>query len=51
MATARTETTHGLNYSVARAIDVTEWQSVNAVCLYCLTHGACVNVTGLQPLL
>jgi len=51
MATTRTDTTHGLTYSVAREIDVTAWQSVNAVCLSCLTHAACVKVTGLQPLL
>jgi len=51
MATTRTETTHGLTYSRARAIDITTWQSVDAICLCCLTHGACVKVTGLQPLL
>ena len=51
MATKRTETTHGLTYSVARVIDITAWQSVNAVCVCCLTHGAYVKVTGLQPLL
>jgi len=28
MVTTRTETTHGLTYSVARAIDITAWQSV-----------------------
>jgi len=50
MAT-RTETTHGLTYSMARAIDITAWQSVDAICLCCLTHGACVQVSGLQPLL
>ena len=50
MATTRTETTHG-PYSVTRVIDVTTWQSVDAVCLCCLTHGACVELTGLQPLL
>ena len=37
-------------YSMARAIDITAWQSVDAVCLCCLTHGACVKVTGLQLL-
>ena len=47
MAT-RMETTHGLTYSMARAIDITAWQSVDAICLCCLTHGACVKVTGFQ---
>jgi len=28
MVTTRTETTHRLTYSVARAIDITAWQSV-----------------------
>ena len=55
MAATRSKTTHGLThrltYSVARAIDVIAWQSVNAVCLCCLTHGACVKVNGIQPLL
>ena len=51
MATTRTETTHGLTYSMASAIDITAWQSVDAICLCCLTHGACAKVTGLQPLL
>ena len=51
MVTTRTEPTHGLTYSVARTIHVTTWQSVDAVCLCCLTHGACVKFTGLQPLL
>jgi len=51
MATTRTETTHGLTYSVARAIDITVWQSVDAVHLCCLTRGAYVKVTGFQPLL
>jgi len=37
----RTETTHGRTHSAA----------VDAICLCCLTHGACVKVTGLQPLL
>ena len=50
VATTRMENTHGLTYSVARAIDITAWQSVDAICLCCLTHGACVKVTGLQPL-
>ena len=48
MATTRMETTHGLTNSVARAIDITAWQSIDAVCLCCLTHGACVKVTGLK---
>jgi len=37
---ART-TTRGLTYSLSRAIEVTAWQSVDAVCLCCLTHGSC----------
>jgi len=36
MVTTRTETTHGLTYSVVRALEVTTWQSVDAVCLCCL---------------
>ena len=51
MVTTRMETTHGLTYSMPGAIDITGWQSVNAICLCCLTHGACVKVTGIQPLL
>jgi len=51
MATTRTETTHGLTSSMARAIDITAWQSADAICLCCLTHGSCVKVTGPQPLL
>jgi len=51
MVTARMETTHGLTYSGARAIDITAWQSVYAIFLCCLTHGVCDKVTGLQPLL
>jgi len=35
------ETIRGLTYSVSRAIEVTTWQSVDAVCLCCLTHGSC----------
>jgi len=35
--------THGLTYSVARAIDITAWQSVDTVCLCCLTHCVCVR--------
>ena len=45
-ATTRMETTHRLTYSVARVIKLTAWQSVNAVCLCCLTHCSCVEVTG-----
>jgi len=41
MATTTTETTYGLTYSVARAIGVTAWQSITAVCHCCLTHGYC----------
>ena len=48
--TTRTET-HEVTYPVARMIEVTKWKSVNAVCLCCLTHGSCVEVTGLQSLL
>ena len=51
MVTTKTETTHGLTYLMARVIDITAWQSADAICLCCLTHGACVKVTGLQPLL
>ena len=40
MVTTRMETTHGLTFSVARVIEVTAWQSVNAVCHCCLTHGS-----------
>jgi len=39
MATTRMETTRGPAYSVCRAIEVTAWQSVDAICLCCLTHG------------
>ena len=28
-------------YSVSRVIEVTAWQSVNAVCHCCLTHSSC----------
>ena len=45
------ETTYGLIYSVARAREVTAWQSVDAVSLCCLTHCSCVEVTGLHSLL
>ena len=34
MAATRTETTHGLTYSVARAIEVNAWQSVDVVWLF-----------------
>ena len=37
MATTRMETTHGLTYSVVRAIEVTAWQSVDTICHCCLT--------------
>ena len=50
MATTRIETTYGLTYSVARVIEVTAWQSVDAVSLCYLTHSSCVEVTGLQSL-
>ena len=43
MATTRTENTHGLTYPVARAIDITAWQSVDTICLCCPTHGVCVS--------
>ena len=43
MATTRTENTHGLTYPVPTVIDITAWQSVNTVCLCCLTHGVCVS--------
>ena len=45
------ETTHGLTYSVARAVVVTAWIPVNAICLCCLSNGSCVEVTGLHSLL
>jgi len=38
MATTRTETTHGLTYSVARVTEVTTWQSDDAICLCRQTH-------------
>ena len=41
MATTTTETPRGLACSVSRVIEVTAWQSVDAVCLCCLTHGSC----------
>jgi len=41
VATTRIETTHGLTYLVARVIE--EWQSVDAICLCCLTNGSCVD--------
>ena len=47
MATTRMETTHGLTYSLARAAEVTAWQSIDAIYLCCRTHSACVKVTGL----
>jgi len=45
------ETTHGLAYLVARVLEETAWQSIDAVYLCCLTHGSCVEITGLQSLL
>ena len=51
MAITRTETTHGLTYSVARVIDITAWQSVNTFCLCCLTHGVCVSMVFCQWLI
>ena len=50
MATTRMETTHGLTYSVARAIEVTAWQSVDAVDAVCLTNVSCVEVTVLHDM-
>ena len=47
VATTRMETTHGLTYSVARAIDITAWQSVDTVCLCCLTRGVCVSIDNI----
>jgi len=41
MATTRMETTHGITYSVSRVLEVTTWQSDDAVSLCCLTHGSC----------
>ena len=43
MATTKTETTRWLTYSVARVIDIIAWQSVDTICLCCLTHGVCVS--------
>ena len=39
------ETTHGLTYSVAKAIGVTVWKSVDSICHCCLTRVSCVEVT------
>jgi len=41
MATARMETTHELTYSVSRAIEVTTWQSVDAICHWTVCHCRC----------
>ena len=41
----------GLTCLVARVIEVTAWQSVDAICLCCLSNSSCVEVTGLQSLL
>ena len=35
------ETNHGLTYSMAIAMEVTAWQSVDAICHCCLTPGSC----------
>jgi len=35
-----TETTHGLIYTMARAIEVTAWEFVDAVCHCFQTHGS-----------
>ena len=51
IVTRMMETTHGLTYSVARVIEVSAWQSVNAVCLCCVAHSSCIEVKGLQSLL
>ena len=42
MMMTKTETTHGTIFS-HKSDNVTAWQSVNAVCLSCLTQGACVG--------
>jgi len=35
-------TTRGLAYSVSRVMEVSAWQSVNAICFVaCMTHGSC----------
>ena len=47
MVITRTESTHGLAYSLARVIKMTAWQSIDAVCHCCLTHGSHVEITGL----
>jgi len=47
IVTTRAETTCGMAYSVSRAIEVTAWQSVDAVCLCGLTHSS----SGLGSLL
>jgi len=41
MVTTKTETTHGLTCSVARAIEVNTLQSVATICLCCLTQFLC----------
>ena len=43
MVTTRMQTTCGLAYSVSRVIEVTTWQSVDAICLCCLTHVFWIN--------
>lgn len=51
IVTTTMETTHRLTYSVARVIEVSAWQSVNAICLCCVAHSSCIEVKGLQSLL
>jgi len=41
MVTTGMESTRGLTYSVSGVIDVTAWQSDDAVSLCFLTHGSC----------
>ena len=41
MVTTRMETTHGLTCSVARVIEVIALQSVDTICLCCLTQFLC----------
>ena len=50
IVTVMSENTHELTYSVARVIEVTAWQSVDAVYHCCLTHGSC-HWPGLRSLL
>jgi len=56
MATTRTETTHGITYSVSRAVDITAWQSVAMpkrenmmnVCMCEVEHGVFTPLCCLQ---